>query len=138
MEYDSGSGSGRGRGRSIPLVAGRANNVQISDAIGATAHTITSIDREGLSLTDSQWKQLITTLRLPHAAPITPSNILAEDYCLVSSLTQTVLDERGISMEDIEVIVESGVADVGGSIDSALRLVDPVQNTAEPAATIDR
>ncbi|KAG7572620.1 GAG-pre-integrase domain [Arabidopsis suecica] len=73
-------------------------------------------------------------------APVTPSNILAEDDCLVSSLTQTVLDERGSSMEDVEVIAESGVADVGGSIDPALQLVDPVQNTAEPAAerSIDR
>ncbi|CAL9234428.1 unnamed protein product, partial [Arabidopsis halleri] len=137
---DSGSGSGRGRGkgrgRSIPLVAGRANNVQLSDAIGAPAHTITSINREGLSLTDSQWEQLITTLRLPHAATAPSVSVeppFAEDDCLVSSLTLTVLDERESSMEDIEVIAESGVADVGGSIDPAQRLVDPVQNTAEPA-----
>ncbi|CAL9225526.1 unnamed protein product [Arabidopsis halleri] len=70
----------------------------------------------------------------PFVAPVTPTTILAEDDYLVSSLPQTVLDERGSSMEDIEVIAESGVTDVGGSIDPALRLVDPVQNRAEPVA----
>ncbi|CAL9220965.1 unnamed protein product, partial [Arabidopsis halleri] len=130
---DSGSGSGRGRGkgrgRSIPLVAGRANNVQLSDVMAAPAHTITSIDREGLSLTDSQWEQLITTLRLPHAAPVPSSTILDEDDCLVSPLAQTGLDERGSSMEEIELVAESGIADVGGSIDPVLRQVDPVHNS---------
>ncbi|CAL9217826.1 unnamed protein product [Arabidopsis halleri] len=124
---DSGSGSGRGRGkgcgRSIPLVAGRANNVQLSDAIAAPAHTITSIDREGPMVGQANSVTSLGNFEPPFVAPVPSSNILDEDDCLVSPLTQTVLHERGSSMEEMELIAESGVADV-----------DPVQNTHEPVA----
>ncbi|KAL1213809.1 hypothetical protein V5N11_009986 [Cardamine amara subsp. amara] len=60
-----GKGRGKGRGHGVSFAAGRANSAQLTAGVSASPHTLTSLDREGLSLSDSQWEQLVNLLRTP-------------------------------------------------------------------------
>ncbi|KAL1215186.1 hypothetical protein V5N11_016954 [Cardamine amara subsp. amara] len=65
VSSSAGRGRGKGRGRGVSFAAGRANSAQLTAGVSASPHTITSLDREGLSLSDSQWEQLVNLLRTP-------------------------------------------------------------------------